>query len=81
MNLGALMNELALVHKGVLLPAEFMRQHALAIGDPMIIRIQIYGYSVPLTLQIVGNFDISSDNIHDTKEAIHATGQSTVHHL
>lgn len=58
MSLGALMNELALVHNGVLLPAEFMQQHALAIGDPMVIRTQIYGYSVPLTLQIVGNFDI-----------------------
>ncbi len=56
----SLMNELGANFDGVLLPESFMEKEGLEIGDKFIVGIKtgIPGQSVPLTLRIVGTFDL-----------------------
>ncbi|MEM7131911.1 MAG: ABC transporter permease [Chloroflexota bacterium] len=57
-NLGALMNQLAQSSNAVLLPSDFMAQHALSIGDPLVVTVNLYGYATTLNLQVTGQFDL-----------------------
>jgi len=56
-SLGALMNRLATDRAGVLVPTSFLRQNDLKIGDPLKLRMTIFGQSFPYSANIVGSFD------------------------
>jgi putative ABC transport system permease protein len=55
--LGELMNALALASDGVLLPKDFMRQHALKPGDTFQMQVLIYGNKVEFDATVRGGFD------------------------
>lgn len=55
--LGELMNALALASDGVLLPADFMRQHALKPGDTFQVEVIIYGDHIKFDATVMGGFD------------------------
>lgn len=55
--LGALMNQLAPAHDGVLLPRDFMTAHVLNVGDSVNLTVQGYEQSTGMTLRIAGSFD------------------------
>ena len=55
--LAELMNALAITPDGVLMPREFMSQHALRVGDTVQVSISVYGQTVELPLQVMGGFD------------------------
>ncbi len=57
-SLGALLNELALTRNGVLVPEDFMQQHALLIGDTIRVFLSMYGQDAELDLEIVGTFNL-----------------------
>lgn len=55
-SLGALMNSLAIAPDGVLLHADFMRANAIAVGDPIQVRVTSYGNRANMTMTVVGDF-------------------------
>jgi putative ABC transport system permease protein len=57
-SLGSLMNSLAIAPDGVLLNRDFMRQNAIAVGDPIQVRVTSYGQRADMTLTVVGDFDL-----------------------
>jgi putative ABC transport system permease protein len=58
--LGVLLNQLAAVPNGVLLPADFMAQRNLNVGDVFTIGVKtgVVGQSVSWRVQVVGAFDL-----------------------
>ncbi len=56
-DLGALMNALAVAPEGVLLPGDFMRANAVAVGDPLVMQISRYGQRTEYTARVVGEFN------------------------
>jgi putative ABC transport system permease protein len=56
--LGTLMNALATTPEAVLLPKDFMTEHALAIGDSVRINVELYGTRAELDCKIAGSFDL-----------------------
>lgn len=58
--LGVLLNQLAAVPNGVLLPADFMAQRNLNVGDVFTIGVKtgVVGKSVSWRVQVVGSFDL-----------------------
>ncbi len=56
-SLGALMNALALNHNGVLVPGNFLREHALLVGDSIRVNVTTYGQNNEIDFKIVGTFD------------------------
>ncbi len=57
-SLGALMNSLAIVPNGVLVPEEFLGQYALRVGDRLRVTPKASGHSANLDMQIVGTFSL-----------------------
>ena len=55
--LGSLMNSLAIAPDGILLYREFMQANAIAVGDPIQIRVTSYGQRAEMTMTVVGDFD------------------------
>ncbi len=55
-SLGALMNALALTPNGVLVPADFLGQAALQVGDRLRIEAKASGHATELDVKIVGTF-------------------------
>lgn len=55
--LGELMNVLALTPDGVLLPRDFMRQHALKPGDTFQVEVITYGDHTKFDVTVMGGFD------------------------
>ena len=58
--LGVLMNELAANPKGILVPASFLAQQKLEVGDTLRTSVTtgVAGLSIPLEATIVGSFDL-----------------------
>jgi putative ABC transport system permease protein len=54
--LGSLMNALAATYDGVLVPGSLLEAHALQIGDPLRVVVQLKDGPVNLDLRIVGTF-------------------------
>ncbi|GAB4445371.1 MAG: hypothetical protein Kow00120_15390 [Anaerolineae bacterium] len=57
-SLGALMNALALNPGGVLVPRDYMREHALAVGDTIRVSVRTYTQLTPVDLVVLGGFDL-----------------------
>jgi len=57
-SLGTMMNALAVETDGVLVPRNYMAQHALRIGDMIRVRVNMYGQATDLDMKIVGVFDL-----------------------
>jgi putative ABC transport system permease protein len=57
-SLGALMNSLAIAPEGILLPAAFMRQHAISVNDPIQVRVSAYGQRAEMTMRVMGDFNL-----------------------
>lgn len=57
-HIAELMNALAIAPDGVLLPREFMRQHALNVGDTILVSINLYGQQTEVNMRVVGGFDL-----------------------
>ena len=57
-SLGALMNDLALVPDGVLVPRSFMAKYGLNVGDLIQGSLNIYGQRTDVSLTIAGGFDL-----------------------
>ncbi len=55
--MGTLMNNLATSPDAVIVPSEFLRQNALAVGDIFRIQVQLYGKAVDLDAKIAGTFE------------------------
>ncbi len=55
--MGTLMNNLATSPDAVIVPSEFLRQNALAIGDTFRLQVQLYGKAVDLDAKIAGTFE------------------------
>lgn len=55
--LGSLMNALAVAPEGILLPGDFMRQNAIAVGDVVQVRISSYGQQANIPMLVVGEFE------------------------
>jgi putative ABC transport system permease protein len=53
-----LTNALALTPEGVLLPRNFLRQHALNRGDRIQVEVRAYGEKIVMPMQVVGSFDL-----------------------
>ncbi len=56
-SLGALMNRLATDRAGVLVPNTFLQQYGMKIGDPLKLRVTIFGKRYVYSANIVGSFD------------------------
>ncbi len=56
--LGALMNALAVAPDGVLIPRDFMAQHALNVGDTIRVTVDTYGQRNELDMKVVGGIDL-----------------------
>ena len=56
--LGALMNDLALVQDGVLVPRSFMAKYGLNVGDLIQGSLATFGQNTDLSLTIAGGFDL-----------------------
>ena len=57
-HLADMMNALALAQDGVLLPRNFMAQHALQVGDTLQVTVNTYGQRTESTFTVVGGFDL-----------------------
>ncbi|MBN1875128.1 MAG: FtsX-like permease family protein [Anaerolineae bacterium] len=57
-SLGALMNALAVTRNGILIPDEFMHEHALFVGDTVQVEVTTYGYQTEMNMQVLGSFDL-----------------------
>jgi putative ABC transport system permease protein len=57
-HLADMMNALALAQDGVLLPRDFMEQHALRVGDTVQVTVNTYGQRTESTFTVVGGFDL-----------------------
>lgn len=57
-SLGTLMNALAVMGNGVLVPRSFLGEHGLNVGDPVRLSVRTYGQETELVLNIVGSFDL-----------------------
>jgi len=55
--LGALMNSLATRNDGVLVPASFLQEQVLMVGDTINFSVQAYGRSASARGQVVGTFE------------------------
>ena len=55
-SLGSLMNALAVHRNGVLVPADFLTENVLNVGDRVRVEVMAYGYRTPIDLEIVGSF-------------------------
>ena len=55
-SLGILMNALAMERRGVLVPADFMKQNVLNIGDEIQVVVTTYGQNNVINMKIVGTF-------------------------
>ena len=57
-SLGALMNALALAPDGILTSRDFMKEHALKVGDTVRVSTGSYGLPIETDFKIVGEFDL-----------------------
>ncbi len=56
-SLGGLMNALALDRNGVLVPRNFLQEHALLIGDNIRVIVATYGQNNEIDFKVVGTFN------------------------
>ena len=56
-HMGYLLNSLASLPNGILLPSAFLAESGLRVGDPLVYTVQVLAGGVEIRSQIVGSFD------------------------